>query len=147
MPFGSIIGALLGAAIGFFAGPVGAAAWGWMIGGVIGGMLDGPEGQGPRLSDLHPPGSEYGRAIPIVYGTTAVSANVIWQTDLEEEEHTEGDSLFSDGVTTYKYYANFAILLCESNGDVELGRMWAGQDRRLIWDGTTLEGGSITYYN
>ncbi len=148
MAGGSIIGGLIGAAIGFVVSgfnPVG-AQWGWMIGSGVGAMLDGPEGEGPRLDDLRPPGSEYGRVIPIVYGTTAVSANVIWQTELEEEAHTEGDSLFSDGITTYKYYANFVIALCE--GEVELGRMWAGQDRRLIWDGTTLEGGgTITFYN
>lgn len=141
---GSVIGGVLGAAIGFMVPGVGPAL-GWMLGSVAGGILMPPEMEGPRLSDLRPQGSEYGRPIPIVKGTAAISGNVIWQTDLVEVPSESGGS-GSPSVIEYTYYANFAVLLCE--GEVTLGRIWAGPEKRLIYDGTTLEGGgTITFYS
>ncbi len=139
---GNVIGGVIGAAVGFFIPGVG-PAMGWMIGSVAGGLLMPPELEGPRLSDLRPQGSEYGRPIPIIKGTAVVSGNVIWQTDLIEEGSGGGKG--GPSVTTYSYFANFAVLLCE--GEVTLGRIWAGPEKRLIWDGSTLEGGSITFYS
>jgi hypothetical protein len=142
---GSTIGAVVGAAIGFIVGGPSGAYYGWMIGSVAGGILMPEEMQGPRLDDLRPQGSEYGRPIPIIYGTVGVTGNVIWQSDLVEVE--EGGGKGGPSVTNYSYYANFAIALCE--GEVEgLGRIWAGPEKRLIYDGTVLEGGgSLTFYN
>lgn len=144
---GNVLGGIVGAAIGFFAtgGNPAGAQWGWAIGSVAGGLLMPPEVEGPRLTDLRLQGSEYGRPIPIVYGTSVVTGNVIWQTDLEEVA-SDGGGKGGPEVTNYTYYANFAVLLCE--GEVELGRIWAGPEKRLIYDGTTLEGGgTITFYN
>ena len=47
-----------------------------------------PDQQGPRLSDLRPQASEYGRPIPLVYGTVGMSGNVIWASDLIEVSTT-----------------------------------------------------------
>jgi len=141
---GAVVGGIVGAVIGSFIPGIGPRL-GWMIGSAIGGAVDAPESEGPRLSDLRPQGSDYGRPIPIVYGTAAISGNVFWQTDLEEVQNEEGGK-GGGGVTTYTYYANFAVLLCE--GTVSLGRIWAGPEKRLIYDGTTLEGGgTLTFYN
>lgn len=129
---GSVIGAVIGFAVG---GPIGGFV-GSMIGGYVGGQFDPPV-QGPRLQDLKAQSSEYGRPIPITYGTIALGGNVIWASDLVE---VESDSSGKGGptVANYTYYANFAVAICE--GEVTLGRIWAGPEKRLIWDGSTLEG-------
>lgn len=141
---GSTIGGVIGAVIGFWVGGPAGAQWGWMIGGVAGGLLMPPEIEGPRLDDLRPQGSEYGRPIPIVYGTAAVQGNVIWQSDLIEREAESGGK-GEPSQTNFNYFANFAVLLCE--GETSLGRIWAGPEKRLIYDGAALEGGTITFYN
>lgn len=143
---GSTIGGTIGAAIGYyFGGPTG-AQWGWAIGSMAGAALMPEEIEGPRLDDLRPQGSEYGRPIPIIYGTAPIQGNVIWQSKLVEVASEEGGKGGGPEVTNYTYYANFAVLICE--GEVELGRIWAGPEKRLIWDGTNLEGGgSITFYS
>lgn len=141
---GATIGGVIGAVIGYFIPGVG-PAMGWAIGSAIGGAVMPEQIEGPRLSDLRPQGSEYGRPIPIIYGTAAIQGNVIWQSDLVEVASEQGGKGGPE-VTNYTYYANFAVLICE--GEVELGRIWAGPEKRLIWDGTNLEGGgSITFYN
>ncbi|SFB02620.1 Putative phage tail protein [Collimonas sp. OK607] len=145
---GALIGGVIGAAIGFMAG---SPQLGWMIGSMVGGTLmpgSLPDQQGPRLSDLHPQASEYGRPIPLVYGTVGIGGNVIWASDLIEVATTTeqgGKGGPSQSTTTYAYYANFAIAICEGERDV--GRLWAGPEKRLIYDGVTLEGsGSVRIY-
>jgi hypothetical protein len=126
-----VSGALIGQAIGYyFGGP-----WGAMIGGMIGGALFDKGADGPRLGDLKPQASEYGRPITIVYGTAPVAGNVIWASDLIE---LPGEGGKGGGAEGYVYHANFAVSLCE--GERTLGRIWAGPEKRLIWDGATLEG-------
>jgi hypothetical protein len=143
---GSTIGGTIGAAIGYYFGGPAGAQWGWAIGSMAGAYLMPEEIEGPRLSDLRPQGSEYGRPIPIIYGTAAVQGNVIWQSDLVEVASEAGGKGGGPEVTNFTYYANFAVLICE--GEVELGRIWAGPEKRLIWDGTNLEGGgNITFYS
>jgi hypothetical protein len=134
---GNLIGSAVGAGIGFVVGGPTGAMYGWTLGGIAGGVLMPEQMEGPRLGDLKVQTSEYGRPIPITYGTLAISGNVIWASDLIE---VEGESGGKGGpeVTNYSYFANFAVAICE--GEVSLGRIWAGPDKRLIWDGATLEG-------
>lgn len=135
---GSLIGGVVGAAIGYFV-PVIGPALGYAIGSIAGGMLFPEQVQGPRLQDLRAQSSEYGRPIPIVYGTIALGGNVIWASDLVEvESESGGGKGGGPEVTNYSYFANFAVAICE--GEVSLGRIWAGPEKRLIWDGATLEG-------
>ena len=139
MSFGNIIGGIVGATIGFIVtgGNPAGAYWGWTAGSIAGGLLFPEQIQGPRLEDLKAQSSEYGRPIPITYGTIALGGNVIWASELVEVSETSG-GCGSPEVTTYSYFANFAVAICE--GEVILGRIWAGPDKRLIWDGSNLEG-------
>jgi hypothetical protein len=145
---GSLVGGVIGAGIGFFMG--GNIAMGWAIGSAIGGAIAPgslPDKIGPRMSDLKPQSSEYGRPIPIVYGTIGLAGNVIWAAPITEvststEEGGKGGP--SQTSTTFTYFGDFAIAVCE--GTVDLGRIWAGPDKRLIYDGIALEG-TIRFYN
>lgn len=88
--------------------------------------------EGPRLSDSQITTSTEGAPILRVYGRYRVGGQIIWATRLEEEVVTETTKSGGKGggggsettTTTYKYYANFAIGICE--GVVgSLGRVWA----------------------
>ncbi len=152
---GSFVGGVVGAAIGFFAsgGNPYAVQAGFIIGSGVGASFDSlPDRQGPRLSDLSIQSSEYGKPIPIVFGTIGLAGNIIWATDIiEVRTNTEtgggGKGGPSQTTTTYTYFGNFAIAVCE--GEVDFLRMWAGPDKRLIWDGasSTSEGGTVRVYS
>lgn len=146
---GNLIGGVVGAVIGFtFGNP----QIGWMVGSAIGGFVaGGPKQSGPQLADLRPQASEYGRPIPIIYSVMAVGGNVIWASDLIKVSDGDGGGK-GDGSTPTgpRYAANFAILICESQGGVMgLGRIWAGAEKRLIYDpaGMKFESGGLTFYN
>lgn len=116
-------------------------ATGWLLGTMAATLLfPEPGPNGPRMGDLKPQASEYGRPIPIVYSTMALGGNIIWASDLIETEQEVGGSLFGGGQTEYSYFGNMAVAVCE--GEVTFGRIWAGAERRLIYDPATgqLEG-------
>jgi len=78
-------GALLGGAVG---GSVGASV-GWALSGLAGAMLfpqGGKDTTGPRLSDLSVQSAAYGTGVPMIYGTTRVSGNIIWSSGLRVSE-------------------------------------------------------------
>jgi len=145
---GQIIGQVVGAIIGAPLGPIGAAIGG-SIGGAIGSSFDSlPTQYGPRLDDLRPQRSEYGSPMPIVYGTAPLQGNVIWQTDIKEvQSETEQGGKGGPSQTTvnYSYYGNFAVAICEGPIGGVL-RIWAGPEKRLIYDGVALEGGNVRIY-
>jgi hypothetical protein len=140
---GGLIGGIIGAAIGFM---IGMPQLGFMVGQLVGNALMPPEGQkGPKLSDLTPQSSEYGRPIPIVYGAVAVAGNVIWAMPYTEHENTSGGGKGGgSSATSYTYSANFAVSVCE--GVKHVGKIYAGADKRLIWDGVKAESGTIRVY-
>lgn len=150
---GNLIGGIVGATIGFVVtggNPAGAVR-GFMLGSAVGGIVmpgELPTVQGPRLDDLRVQASEYGRPIPIVYGTVALQGNVIWAADIKEvrsETEQGGKGGPSQTTVNYAYFGNFAIALCD--GPIEgVGRIWAGPEKRLIYDGTSIEGGAIRIY-
>jgi hypothetical protein len=118
-----------GAAIGGLFGPVGA-----ILGGAVGAMagyavdqtLFGQNIEGPRLSDLSVQRSEEGTPIPRVYGRARLAGQVIWATRFQEAKQEEGGK-GGPTVTTYSYYANFAVGICE--GPIaRIGRVWADGD-------------------
>jgi hypothetical protein len=142
---GALIGGVIGGVIGFaFGNP----QIGWMIGSTLGGLVDGRKNHGPELNDLRPQASEYGRPIPIVYSIMAVGGNVIWASDLVKTSDGDGGKGGGSG-TGPTYAANFAILICEGSGDKQLGRIWAGPEKRLVFDPSTqkLESGSMRFYD
>ena len=138
----SYAGAALGTLVG---GPVGGII-GRAVGGLAGNILDQRlfgqkrRSEGPRLNDLRVMASEEGAAIPAVWGRMRVSGQVIWATNLEEVVSTETQKASSKGgpkstTTSYSYFGNFAVGLCEGVID-GIGRVWA--------DGKVIDIGSFT---
>lgn len=120
-----------GVAIGGLFGPIGA-----IVGGAVGAMagyavdqsLFGRDIEGPRLSDLSVQRSEEGTPVPRVYGRARLAGQVIWATRFQEVKQEEGGK-GGPTVTTYSYFANFAVGICE--GPIaRIGRVWA--DGNLI---------------
>lgn len=102
-----------------------AASIGWAVGSLIGNQLFGPKVpdqnvQGPRFSDLRIQSSAYGQMIPIVAGRYPVAGNIIWSTEVREVATTTTQESGGKGgggqtvtQTTYSYFVDVAILLCE----------------------------------
>ncbi|MFY8099725.1 MAG: baseplate megatron protein TIM-barrel domain-containing protein, partial [Allorhizobium sp.] len=121
-----------GAALGSVFGPVGAAI-GQAAGALAGGMIDRSllsgtrEVNGARLSSARLSGASEGTVIPRLYGTARLGGTLIWATRFEEEtvtERTGGKSSRGTRTTTYRYYANLALGLCE--GPIAgVRRVWA----------------------
>lgn len=110
-----------GAALGSVFGPVGAML-GRAAGALAGGMIDRSlmggtrEVTGARLSSARLAGATEGTVIPRLYGTARLGGTLIWATRFEEETVTErsgGKSTGGTRTTTYRYYANLALGLCE----------------------------------
>ncbi len=147
--FLSAVGASAGGAI---FGPIGAIA-GRIVGAVAGNVIDHAllggmrerHVEGPRLSDLDVMASTEGAPIPRAYGRVRLSGEVIWATKLEEVVSNRTDTAGGKGgvaqapsttTTTYSYFANLAIGLCE--GDI-------GQVLRVWADGKPLDLSHITF--
>lgn len=137
---GQIVGYIVGAVAAYFTGGASYIAMGAALGAAVGGAIDPPKGPkiaGPRLSDLGQQTSTYGAVIPRIYGAAAVAGNIFWieNNALKEVATTEDQGGKGGGggaeVTTYKYYATFALGLCE--GPIEgIRRIWVSG--RLIYD-------------
>lgn len=126
-----------GAVVGWFVGGPAGAAWGFQLGGLAGSALfptDLGTVSGPRLNDLNVQSSAVGAPIPIVYGTYAISGNVIWSSGLIEavsRKKQGGKGGPTQTTKTYTYSVNCAVGVCEG----EIGgirRIWA--DAKLIYD-------------
>ncbi len=133
------VGAAVGGAIG---GPVGAVV-GRTLGAMAGAYVDqqifGPDDQsivGPQFDNAKILTSREGAIIPRVYGRARIAGEIIWATRFEEVQSTETQSQGGKGgggpkttVTSFSYFGNFAIGLCE--GEIaHIGRIWA--DGRLL---------------
>lgn len=121
-----------GAALGSVFGPVGAII-GRAAGALAGNALDraliggGQTVRGARLSTVRIPGADEGTSINRVYGAVRIGGTMIWATRFEEvvtTERTGGKSSSGPKVETFRYFANFAVGLCE--GPVAcVRRIWA----------------------
>ncbi|WP_193175896.1 baseplate multidomain protein megatron [Oricola nitratireducens] len=124
---------LLQAAGGLLGGVFGAtgAAIGTAAGALAGYAIDTAlinstrHVEGARLSGARPLTAEEGTPIARVYGQARLSGTVIWATRFEETARTERQGgKGGPKVTTYSYYANLAIGLCD--GPVAaIRRVWA----------------------
>ncbi len=115
-----------GTAIGsFLGGPIGAAI-GSAIGATAGNYIDrsllsggAKHYEGPRLKSLNGITSTEGSPIPRVYGRARIGGQVIWATRFEEVASRQKVKNGGKGgvktptQTTYSYFANVAIGLCE----------------------------------
>jgi hypothetical protein len=125
-------------------GPAGAIA-SRLVGALAGNAIDRAlfasrreiSQEGPRLADLEVMASTEGAPIPRVYGRARLSGQVIWATNLEEVVTTTsqatgsgggkgmgGGSAVTTSATTYSYFANLAVGLCEGPIGAVL-RVWA----------------------
>jgi hypothetical protein len=103
------------------------------VGGYIDNRLFGPGAQrqeGPRLDNLQVQASTEGAAIPEVAGRVRIAGQIIWATKFKEVASTQsgggkgGAGGGSTTATTYSYFGNFAVGLCEGPID-RIGRIWA----------------------
>jgi GTA TIM-barrel-like domain/Putative phage tail protein len=139
----ALVLSVAGAAAGAVFGPAGAIAGriaGALVGNIIDQKLFGPGDQnvvGPRLADLEVMASTEGAPIPRVYGRARLSGQLIWATQLEEVASSStasgGKGHLVSGpsttTTTFSYFGNFAVGLCE--GVIgRVGRIWA--DGKLL---------------
>ncbi|MGN7292373.1 baseplate multidomain protein megatron [Rhizobium sp. SAFR-030] len=111
---------------------IAAAAVATAAGGYIDNLLFGPkleDQQGPRLDSLQVQASTEGAPIPEIAGRVRIAGQIIWATNFKEVATTEkqggkGGGGGSVKTTTYAYFANFAVGLCEGPID-RIGRIWA----------------------
>lgn len=145
---------LLPAGIGILGATISGATIGGQLGALAGSYIDnalfGASGasrsvEGPRLSDLHVTASTEGAPIPRLYGRARLGGQIVWTSGIEEEIVTSAQASggakglggSSGGkVTEYRYYASFAVGLCEGT-ITRLGRTWA--------DGAEIDLSNLTY--
>jgi hypothetical protein len=122
-----VAGSYLGGLFGAVGSTIGAAA------GAYGGYLidqslinSSRRIQGQRLSSPQALTGEDGAPLARVYGTVRQGGTLFWATRFEEASKTERQGSKGGGpkVTTYTYYANFAVAVCE--GEIaHVRRIWA----------------------
>lgn len=66
-----------------------------------------------RLSGVQLNSSSYAQPVPIVYGTTRISTNLIDTDDFKAKKHSSGGKGGGSGGTTYTYKAAVILGLCE----------------------------------
>ncbi|MEO0679012.1 MAG: glycoside hydrolase/phage tail family protein [Pseudomonadota bacterium] len=122
-------GTIAGVALGPIAGQVAGGLAGQAIDGLLFGGGSSPQAiVGPRLQSLDVTTAQEGTPIPDVEGRARVPGHVIWATRYEEVETTEDvggkGAPPSQSVTSYEYFANFAVAFAQ--GPVRhVGRIWA----------------------
>jgi hypothetical protein len=120
-----------GAALGGVFGPIGAIV-GRAAGALAGNMVDrallgsSQTISGARLGTARIPGADEGTAISRLYGTARIGGTLIWATRFEEEVTRErtGGKATGPRVETFRYFANFAVGLCEAP-IASVRRVWA----------------------
>jgi hypothetical protein len=132
---GGIVGGPIGAAVGRAVGGLAGAA----VDHALFGDSDNPRHvEGPRLKDIDGLTSTEGAPIPRLYGRARIGGQLIWATRLEEVANTVTERSGTRGgkgggddtgrtttvTTTYSYFANLAVGLCE--GPIAfVRRVWA----------------------
>jgi len=139
---GGMLGGAIGGPIGAIAGrALGALAGSWVDQQIVSALTPPVRREGPRLATQDVQGSSEATVIGRHYGRARMTGNLFWATRyLEEitEEASGGKGSNPEPrtiTTTYQYFANFAVGLCE--GPVAgFGRIWA--------DGEEIEPGRYT---
>jgi hypothetical protein len=105
-----------------------------VAGSVIGAALFPQKGPKPQKEDLTIQAASYGTPISILAGTDRAAGALIWVkgNKLDRRKVEQGGKGFmGGGVTTYQYYASFAVLIGEGPID-GVRRIWA--DTKLIYN-------------
>jgi hypothetical protein len=136
--FGQGITAVVGGVIGFVVGGPAGAAYGFQLGLLAGSALfptQLPSASGPRLEDLNTTTAEIGGPVIIPWGSPPVPGTVIHLGELVEVETTEkqgGKGAPEQSVTTYSYYQNIAIGLCEHAEGLGIAAVW--ENGAIVYD-------------
>jgi hypothetical protein len=139
---GSIGGTILGVSAATIGGVIGSSVGSVVDSWIVSSLAPAQRIEGPRLDSLRITSSTEGAVIPRLYGRMRIGGNIIWATDFREETSTttQGGGKGGGGgkvkTTEYRYYASFAVALCE--GPITgIGRIWA--------DGKLLDTAGITW--
>ena len=128
---GTVIGGAIGGPVGSLVGRVGGSLLGSAVDRALFGASGGRNVEGPRLETMPVLSCEEGASIPRVYGRVRIGGQIIWATRFEESSSTtraqssgKGSSRSAKTTTTYQYFANFAVGLCEGP-IMQVRRIWA----------------------
>jgi hypothetical protein len=119
---GSIGGAVLGVSAatigGFIGSAVGSAVDSW----IVSSLAPSQRIEGPRLDSLRITSASEGAVIPRLHGRMRLGGTLIWATDFREVRRSsrQGGSGKGGGggkvrTTEYRYFASFAVALCEGS--------------------------------
>ncbi|MGE3247551.1 MAG: glycoside hydrolase/phage tail family protein [Beijerinckiaceae bacterium] len=126
---GAAIGSMLGGPVGAAIGQAAGAIAGNILDRSILGSIGAKDSFGPRLAHMPAVAASEGIPVPKVYGRARVGGTLIWMTRFEEVAYTtkagkSGGKGGSPKTTDFRYFANFAVGLCE--GPIaEVRRIWA----------------------
>lgn len=124
---GGALGGLIGGPFGAVAGRAIGALGGYAIDNRL--MAGGARRDSGRLRTSRVMEADEGAGVARVYGTARVAGQVIWTTRFEEASRTErqggkGGAPQGTSTTTYSYFGNVAVALCE--GPIAcVRRIWA----------------------
>lgn len=121
-----------GAAVGFYFGGTYGAQVGFAAGAALGGAYEARKKriEGPRISDLKAPGTEYGDAIVWMIGNQRVPGSIWWASDKREISTTNREGKGGGPkVTTFTYEIDVLIGINEEDGAgtrlIDISRIWS----------------------
>lgn len=110
----------------------GAPQLGFMIGSMIGNAVDPVTIQGPKIGDLAVQTSRDGVPRPIVFGTAAVTGNIIDRSAPKIVKKKERSGKGGPVTVTERVYMSYAIRVCEGPA-TSITRVW--ENEKLVYDG------------
>lgn len=86
-----------------------------------------------KITTLSVQTSAYGVCIPMAWGTTRLTGNLMWYGDFVATEHTEEQGGKGGGVTTTNYTYSTAFAMGLLGGVVNsIPRVWAGKEKKTL---------------
>jgi hypothetical protein len=111
----------------------GAPQLGFMIGSLVGNAVDPVTIQGPKIGDLAVQTSRDGVPRPIVFGTAAVTGNIIDRSAPKIVKKKERSGKGGPVTVTERVYMSYAIRVCEGPA-TSISRVW--ENEKLVYDAT-----------
>lgn len=123
-----------------------------------------PKGQnsqtrGPQETEFRLNGSDYGAAIPLIFGLGKLPGNLVWKSSVREVQRTttyrsssgSGKNKVTNSQTqvTYEYYVDFVVQVCQGPM-VGVSKIWF--DKQLVYarrageDSVDLKTGTVSIY-
>lgn len=129
-----VVGAIIGGVV--TGGDPQAIQLGFSAGTLAGGLIDAahqrPQQVG-RLSDLRVTTSQYGSAIPWVWGRWRLGSQLVWWSDLRETSRKKGSKATGTRQQVFSYSVDVMLMLCR--GPITAIRKVYGEDL-VLWDST-----------